>query len=79
MKDMLGRELVVGDFVVYYSNLYEVKAIGKHNLYPPDYGYAKIMIHPPSKTSKPVRKYSREMVQVPAADVTLHLLKNGGV
>jgi hypothetical protein len=72
MKDMLGRDLVVGDFVVYYSNLYQVTAFSGH-------GYAKIMIHPPSKTSKPVQKYSREMVQVPAADVTMHLLKNGGM
>jgi translation elongation factor P/translation initiation factor 5A len=80
MKDMLGRDLAVGDFVVFYANLYQVVSVdakvisgrGGH-------GYAKIMIHPASKTSKPVQKYSREMVQVPAADVTLHLLKNGSV
>jgi hypothetical protein len=78
MKDILGRELVVGDFVVYYSNLYEIKSFDSGRS-PLGYGYAKIMIHPASKTSNPVRKYSRVMVQVPAADVTLHLLKNGGV
>ena len=80
MKDMLGRDLAVGNFVVFYTNLYQVVSLdakvisgrGGH-------GYAKIMIHPPSPSSKPVRKYSREMVQVPAADVTLHLLKNGGM
>jgi len=77
MKDMLGRDLAPGDFVVFYANLYQVvsfdaKAISGH-------GYAKIMIYPSSKTSKPVQKYSREMVQVPAADVTLHLLKNGSL
>ena len=72
MKDMLGRDLAVGDFVVFYTNLYQVVSFSGH-------GYAKIMIHPPSKTSKPVQKYSREMVQVPAADVTMHLLKNGGM
>ena len=72
---MLGRDLVVGDFVVYYSNLYEVKAICKLDF--TGHGYVKIMIYPPSKTSKPVTKYSREMVQVPAEDVTMHLLKNG--
>ena len=74
---MLGRELAVGDFVVFYTNLYQVVALGAKAI--SGHGYAKIMIHPPSKTSKPVRKYSREMVQVPAADVTMHLLKNGGV
>ena len=77
MKDMLGRELAVGDFVVFYTNLYQVIDLGRST--PSDHGYVKIMIHPSSKTSKPVRKYSREMVQVPAADVTLHLLKNGGM
>jgi hypothetical protein len=77
MKDMLGRDLAVGDFVVFYANLYQVTDLGRST--PLGHGYAKIMIHPPSKTSKPVRKYSREMVQVPAADVTLHLLKNGGM
>jgi hypothetical protein len=77
MKDMLGRELVVGDFVVFYTNLYQVVSFGAKAI--SGHGYAKIMIHPASKSSKPVRKYSREMVQVPAADVTLHLLKNGGV
>jgi hypothetical protein len=76
MKDMLGRDLVVGDFVVYYSNLYEVKSLGKPH---PNSqcGSVKIMIYPASKTSKPVLKYSKEMVRVPAEDVTMHLLKQG--
>jgi hypothetical protein len=77
MKDMLGRDLAVGDFVVFYCNLYQVVDLGAKAI--SGHGYAKIMIHPVSKTSKPVRKYSREMVQVPAADVTMHLLKNGGM
>lgn len=75
MKDMLGRELAVGDFVVFYSNLYQVTALGRAQA--SGHGSAKIMIYPASPTSKPVQKYSHEMVQVPAADVTLHLLKNG--
>lgn len=75
MKDMLSRELAVGDFVVYYSNLYEVKSLGR--ISSSGHGYVKIMIYPASKTSKPVSKYSREMVQVPSTDVTMHLLKEG--
>lgn len=75
MKDMLGRDLVVGDFVVYYSNLYEVISFGALAI--SGHGYAKIMIYPASKTSKPASKYSREMVRVPAEDVTMHLLKQG--
>jgi hypothetical protein len=77
MKDMLGRDLAVGDFVVFYANLYQVTDLGRST--PSDHGYVKIKIYPASKTSRPVQKYSREMVQVPAADVTLHLLKNGGM
>ena len=77
MKDMIGRELAVGDFVAYYSNLYEVKDLGKPNS--TGYGYVKIMIYPASKTSKPVSKYSREMVRVPKEDVVVHLLREGRV
>lgn len=75
MKDMLSREITVGDFVVYYSNLYEVKALGRPNS--SGYGQVKIMIYPASKTSKLVNKFSKEMVRVPAEDVTMHLLKEG--
>jgi hypothetical protein len=35
------------------------------------------MIYPASKTSKPVQKYSKEMVRIPAEDVTMYLLKDG--
>ena len=77
MKDMIGRELAVGDFVAYYSNLYEVKAIGTNRAGVSDHGYVKIMIYPASKTSKPVSKYSREMVRIPAEDVTMYLLREG--
>lgn len=76
MKDMIGRDIAVGDFVAYYSNLYEVKAIVPHRGFA-DHGYVKIMIYPASKTSKPVSKYSREMVRIPAEDVTMYLLQSG--
>lgn len=75
MKDMIGRDLTVGDFVAYYSNLYEVKSVAKPG--PTGHGYVKIMIYPSSSTSKPVNKYSREMVRIPREDVMLHLLKEG--
>jgi hypothetical protein len=77
MKDMIGRDIAVGDFVAYYSNLYEVKALGKVRSEGTDHGYAKILIYPASKTSKPVHKYSKEMVRIPAEDVTMYLLKDG--
>jgi hypothetical protein len=76
MKDMIGREISVGDFVAYYSNLYQVKALGKASLQSGT-GYVKILIYPASKTSKPVQKYSKEMVRIPPEDVTMYLLKDG--
>jgi len=75
MKDMIGREIAVGDFVAYYSNLYEVKALSKGRS--EGTGYVKILIYPASKTSKPVQKYSKEMVRIPPEDVTMYLLKDG--
>ena len=75
MKDMIGREIAVGDFVAYYSNLYEVKALGTPT--GSGIGYVKILIYPASKTSKPVKKYSKEMVRIPPEDVTMYLLKEG--
>jgi hypothetical protein len=75
MKDMIGRDIAVGDFVAYYSNLYEVKALGKARS--EGTGYVKILIYPASKTSKPVQKYSKEMVRIPPEDVTMYLLKDG--
>jgi hypothetical protein len=78
MKDMIGRDIAVGDFVAYYSNLYEVKALGT-SVGMNGSGYAKILIYPASKTSKPVNKYSREMVRIPPEDITMYVLKNGGM
>jgi hypothetical protein len=76
MKDMIGRDIAVGDFVAYYSNLYEVKALASQTSQT-GHGYAKILIYPAAKTSKPVKKYTREMVRIPPEDVTLYLLTKG--
>jgi hypothetical protein len=76
MKDMFGRNIARGDFVVYYSKLYEVRYTTSGTT-PRGYGYAEIMIYPASKTSKPVKKYSQEMVLVPKEDVMMHLLREG--
>jgi hypothetical protein len=77
MKDMIGRNIAVGDFVAYYSNLYEVTALGTSVITKEGGGYVKILIYPASKTSKPVQKYSKEMVRIPPEDVTMYLLKDG--
>ena len=71
--DIIDRPIRAGDFVAFYSNVYQVKSIRPSGNY--GKGYAKIMLLDPSKTSKPVEKYSRDMCLIPAEDVTLWLLK----
>ena len=63
--DIIGRELNIGDVVVFTNNIYEVLSLGKAN---PKYGYARIMLVEPSKTTRPQNKYSREMCLLPKED-----------
>lgn len=69
LKDILGRPIKVNDYVVYYSNVYQVLGLGKANS--AGYGTAKICLVDKSKTTKPVMKFSKDMCVVPAEDITL--------
>jgi hypothetical protein len=40
ITDIIDREIRVDDFVVFYSNIYRVKSLGKE--YPPILGAAKL-------------------------------------
>ena len=72
---MIDREIKVDDWVVFYSNLYRVKALGKaHNN---GSGYVQIMIWNGGKTARPVKKFSKEMAIVDRNDVLTWLLKKG--
>jgi hypothetical protein len=73
--DIVDRPIHVDDFVAFYSNVYKVIGLGKPN----SHGSAQVRIKlaEPSKTTKSVVKYSRDMCVIPAADVTLWLLKKG--
>lgn len=73
--DIVDRPIHVDDFVVFYANVYKVLGLGKPN----QHGSAQVRIKlaEPSKTTKSVVKYSRDMCVIPAADVTLWLLKKG--
>lgn len=73
--DIIDRPIQVDDFVVFYSNVYKVVGLGKPN----SYGSAQVRIKlaEPSKTTKSVVKYSRDMCVIPAEDVTIWLLKKG--
>lgn len=65
---MIGREIKVDDFVVFYSNIYRVKSLGKP--YPPNnFGQVKLMIWNGGVTAKPVTKHSSDVALLPMGDV----------
>ena len=69
IKDMIGRELKVDDFVVFYSNIYRVKGFGRE--YPADSGRGKVrlMIWNGGESARPVNKHSSDIALLPMADV----------
>lgn len=73
--DIVDRPINVDDFVVFYSNVYKVTALGKPNQY--GHGQVRIKLAEPSPTTKSVVKYSRDMCLIPAEAVTMWLLKKG--
>ena len=73
--DIIDRPIHIDDFVVYYSNVYKVLGLVKPNSL--GHGQVRIKLAEPSKTTKSVVKYSREMCVIPAEEVTLWLLKKG--
>ena len=75
MLDIIDRPINEGDFVVFYSNVYKVIGLGKPNQH--GHGQVRIKLADPSKTTKSVVKYSRDMCVIPAEEVTIWLLKKG--
>jgi len=74
--DMIGREINVEDFVVFYSNIYQVKALGKPNVNN-GRGYVKMILVDKSKTTKTVSKYSSDICIIDKNDVMMWKLKGG--
>ena len=67
IKDMIGREIKVDDFVVFYSNIYQVKGLGKSNA--KDQGTVKLLIWNGGHTARPVNKQSYDVALLPMGDV----------
>ena len=67
--DIIGREIAVDDFVVYYSNIYQVREVYPKN------GYVKIKIWNGGTTSRPVKKFAKETAVLPKNDVLIWLMK----
>ena len=60
ITDIIGQEIKVDDYVVFYNNVYQVKSLGKFRAN--GAGNVKIMICNGGETSKPVTKFSKDMV-----------------
>ncbi len=73
ITDMIGRELKVDDFVVFYSNIYRVKSLGKAR--DDGRGSVKLMIWNGGDSARPVTKYSKDMALLPMGDVLTWMLK----
>ena len=75
ITDMIDREIRVDDWVVFYSNLYRVKALGldRNNRY--GSGMVQIMIWNGGQSAKPVKKNSKDMAIIDRNDVLVWLLK----
>lgn len=67
ITDMIGREIKVDDFVVFYSNIYRVKSLGKAR--DDGRGSVKLLIWNGGATARPVTKYSKDMALLPMGDV----------
>ena len=72
---MIDREIKVDDWVVFYSNLYRVRALGKASA--TGAGTVQIMIWNGGRFAKPVKKNSKDMAIIDRNDVLIWLLKKG--
>jgi hypothetical protein len=75
ITDIIDREIHVDDFVVFYSNIYWVKALGKARSN--GSGTVQIMIWNGGETARPVKKFSKDMAILDKNDVLIWLLRKG--
>jgi len=75
ITDMIDREIKVDDWVVFYSNLYRVQALGKAR--GNGAGTVQILLWSGGITARPVKKHSKEMAIIDRNDVLIWLLKKG--
>ena len=77
IKDIIGREIAVDDFVVFYSNIYQVKGLGKEYPKGSGRGTVKLMIWNGGKTARPVMKHSSDIAVLDKNHVLLWMLSQG--
>jgi hypothetical protein len=76
ITDIIGREICVDDFVVFYSNIYQVKGLGKDFNRPNGSGQVRLMIWNGGKTAKLVNKNSKDIAVLDKNHVLMWMLKN---
>lgn len=77
-EDMLCRPIQPGNYVVYYSNIYEViELLGNNGSGTKSSGLARIRLVDSSKTTKSVKKYCYDMCVIDTNDVLMWKLKRG--
>lgn len=73
--DLLHREISVGNHVVHYNHVYEVLEIpARLNR---DFMDIKMILIDKSATTRPVKKYSKEVCIIPSDDVLVWKIKRG--
>lgn len=76
ITDLIDREIKVDDYVVFHNNIYKVLGLGKAR--GNGLGSVKIMLAKPSKTTRPVTKFSKDLCILHKEDILIWLLKGGG-
>ena len=74
ISDMIGREIKIDDFVVFYSNIYRVISLGKARREDGS-GSVKLMIWNGGESARPGTKHSKEMVVLDQNQVLVWMLK----
>lgn len=74
ITDLIDREIKVDDYVVFHNNIYKVLGLGKEHS-TGNSGSVRIMLARPSKTTRPVVKYSKDLCILAKEDVLIWVLK----
>lgn len=70
---MIDRAINIDDYVVFYSNIYQVKGLGKAR--DNGRGSLKMILMDKSNTTRAVTKFSKDVCLVDKEDVVMWLLK----
>lgn len=76
IKDMIGREIQIDDFVVFYSNIYRVVGLGKEYR-DSGRGQVRLMIWNGGQTARPVMKSSTDVAILDKLHVMKWLMSQG--